>query len=94
MVPVVMRVSFLSFFVMGALMASSEKRYGCHLLTLTRYNFLAFQLVSYVTLSDTLVLFEPSKIPRFQTWYLDLRSSFTWESVLQMKNTTLVSFPH
>jgi hypothetical protein len=24
---------------------------------------LAFQLVSYVTLSDTLVLFEPSKIP-------------------------------
>jgi hypothetical protein len=24
------------FFVMGALMASSKKRYGCHLLTLTR----------------------------------------------------------
>jgi hypothetical protein len=40
------------------------------------------------------VLFEPSKIPGFQTWYLDLRRSFTWESVLQMKNTTLVSFPH
>jgi hypothetical protein len=57
---------------------------------------LAFQLVSYVTLSDTSVLFEPSKIPRFQTWYLDLdlRHSFTWGSVLQMKNTTLVSFPH
>jgi hypothetical protein len=27
---------FFDFFVMGALMASSEKRFGCHLLTLTR----------------------------------------------------------
>ena len=57
-------------------------------------NSLAFQLVSYVTLSDTLVLFLTSKIPWFQWWCWDLMRSITWELVWQNKNTTPVSFPN